>query len=60
MNLKKGDFVRCRDKNDMVNIMCELQDKGIDTEFCYELNGKKGFWLEITKGADDGRQNKID
>lgn len=55
MNLRKGDYVRCKDKNDMVNIMCELQDKDIEVEFCYELNGKKGFWLEITKGADDDK-----
>ena len=53
MQLKKGDYVRCKSKEDMVNVRCELQDAGIDTKFCYERNGVKGFWLEIIKGAND-------
>jgi len=45
--LQKGDFIECRDKDDMVETFVELQKCDIDTEFVYERNGKKGLWLEV-------------
>ena len=51
--LKKGDTIKCKDKDDMVNTFMELQKVGVDTDFLYEKNGEKGFWLVVV-----GRENK--
>ena len=45
--LKKGDFIKCRDKEDAGNIADALVNSGIDWDFCYEKNGEKGIWIEI-------------
>lgn len=47
--LRAGDTIRCHDKEDMVNHMMALQKKGIETDFVYEKNGKKGLWLVVTR-----------
>lgn len=48
--IKKGDTIQCYDADDMVETMTDLLKYGIDTDFRYELNGEKGFWLIVTKG----------
>ena len=47
--MKIGDTIQCRDKADMVETMYQLQREGIDTDFIYEREGKKGLWLKVVK-----------
>ena len=42
-----GDFIRCKDRDDMLNTMHDLIFEGINTEFIYEHNGQSGLWLEV-------------
>ena len=44
-----GDTIKCRDKDDMIETMYALQSEGIETDFLYEKDGKKGLWLIVTK-----------
>ncbi len=45
--MKIGDTIRCRDAEDLVEAMTELEEAGIQTDFLYEQNGEKGYWLEV-------------
>lgn len=45
--LKVGDTIKCRDKDDMVSTFMELQKCGINSDFLYEKDGEKGLWLVI-------------
>lgn len=47
--MKVGNTIQCRDKFDMVETMYWLQREGIETDFIYELDGKKGLWLVVVK-----------
>ena len=47
--MKVGDTIQCRDKEDMIETMYQLQREGIQTDFVYEKDGKKGLWLEVVK-----------
>lgn len=49
MKLSIGDTIKCADKEGCVNMMLELAKEGIETDFLYEKDGKKGFWLEVEK-----------
>ena len=49
MKLSIGDTIKCADKEDCVNMMLELAKEGVKTDFLYEKDGKKGFWLEVEK-----------
>lgn len=51
--LKKGDTIKCKDKDDMVNTFMELQKVGVDTGFLYEKDGEKGLWLVVV-----GKENE--
>lgn len=51
--MKVGDTIQCRDKEDMIETMYQLQREGIETDFVYELDGKKGLWLKIVSVEDD-------
>ena len=42
-----GDTIKCHDADEMIYIMRELAKDGIETEFGYEKDGKKGLWLEV-------------
>ena len=42
-----GDWLRCKDRDDMINTMHDLIMEGIETEFRYEHGGEKGLWLEV-------------
>ena len=46
--LQVGDWIRCHDKDDMVETFMALVKEGIDSDFRYERFGQKGIWLEIT------------
>lgn len=52
--LEVGDTIKCRDKEDMLNMMTELANEGIETEFVFEMDGKAGLWLEVTEVETDG------
>ena len=48
--IKTGDTIKCHDADDLVEVMTELANKDIETDFLYELDGIKGFYLIVTKG----------
>lgn len=52
--MKVGDTIKCRDKFNMVDNMMQLAKNDIETEFVYEKDGVKGFWLEVVKVKYDG------
>ncbi len=43
--LKAGDYIKCHDKEEMLNMSIELGKTGIQTEFVYEMNGEGGYGL---------------
>ena len=45
--LKSGDTIKCSDGEDMIKTMNELGKYDIQTDFLYEKDGEKGYWLEI-------------
>ena len=45
--MKVGDTIKCADKEDCVNAIVNLAKEGIETDFLYEKDGKKGLWLEV-------------
>lgn len=47
--LNVGDTIKCFDTADMVDYYKVLAVGGIETDFCYEKDGEKGFWLVVTK-----------
>ena len=47
--LKPGDTIECVDKEDMVETMMQLAQEDVETEFVYERDGVKGYWLEVVK-----------
>lgn len=49
VRLNVGDTIKCRDPEDMVNYMYALIEEGIETDFLYEKDGERGFWLEVTE-----------
>ena len=46
--LNIGDTIKCSTKYEMVQYMYKLQDDGYATDFIYEKDGVKGYWLEVT------------
>lgn len=44
---KVGDWIKCKDREDMINTMHDLVMEGIETEFRYKHNGAKGLYLEV-------------
>lgn len=57
-SLNIGDFIQCRDKNDMVDTMMELAKNGYDTDFVYQRDGKKGYWLKVEDYTADNKEDK--
>lgn len=47
--LKPGDTIECVDKEDMVNTMMCLAQDDVETDFLFERDGVKGYWLEVIK-----------
>lgn len=45
--LEVGDWIRCKDRDDMISTMHDLIMEGIETEFRYSRFGEKGLWLEV-------------
>ena len=42
-----GDTLECSDVEDMINTSEILAKENIMTDFMYENNGKKGYWLIV-------------
>lgn len=47
MGINIGDFIKCHDKDEMIDLMSDLLDEGFEADFCYEKDGEKGYWLEV-------------
>ena len=45
--LQKGDVVKCRDLNEMLNMDKFLAHDGYSTDYKFRHNGEKVFWLVI-------------
>ena len=45
--LQVGDTIKCHDKEEMVQLMAELEKEDIHTDFLYEKDGVKGLWLVV-------------
>lgn len=54
--IKTGDTIKCRDEDDMLEIMEELAKEGVETDFLYEKDGVSGLWLEVMEVKEDGRK----
>lgn len=52
--LEVGDTIQCRDKEEMVKYMMALAQEGIDSDFLYEKDGKKGLWLVVIDTKMEG------
>ena len=43
----RNSYERYKDDEDMIKTMNELEKHDIQTDFLYEKDGEKGYWLEI-------------
>lgn len=50
-NLRKGDTIKCKNKTELINLMQSLTQEGIETDFCFNLDGINGFYLVVTKST---------
>lgn len=58
-DLKVGDTIKCVDNNDAIDAMTKLAKDGIQTDFLYEKDGKKGIWL-IVEGLGKKKMNNAE
>ena len=47
--LEVGDTIKCSDPDDLINTMYALAKEHIETDFMYEKDGEKGYWLKVVK-----------
>ena len=52
--LEVGDTIKCHDPHELGELDQTLVDLGYETEFVYEMDGERGYWLEII-----GKENAI-
>lgn len=52
-----GDTIKCNDKDEMLQVMTNLAKQGIFTDFMYEKDGMKGYWLVVERIKDANRSN---
>ena len=52
-DLHVGDLIRCSDAEEMIDLMTELEQQDIETDFVYKHEGEKGLWLEVLKVKGD-------
>lgn len=50
--LKVGDTIKCRDANDMIDVMNDLAKHGVETELLH-TGGEEGFVLIIEEVGTD-------
>lgn len=46
------DLIKCADEEDMYETRMELFREDITSDYLYEKDGEKGFWLVIKKAGD--------
>ena len=51
--LEEIRYIRCKDSDDLIELMHEYEAEGDDTDFCYEKDGVKGLWLEIKEKVSE-------
>ena len=49
MRLQVGDTIRFFDSDDMIEVMTNLANDGVYTDFLQEKDGEKGYWLVVTE-----------
>ena len=49
---KVCDTIKCHDKDEMLQVMTNLAKQGIFTDFMYEKDGIKGYWL-VVEGVEE-------
>lgn len=54
--LKVGDTIRCAGAADMVSHMYLLASMNIETDFMYQKDGEKGYWLVVTEVPDSEKE----
>ena len=47
LKIEVGDWLKCKNKYDMVETMMRLADEDIEAEYRYKKDGKYGYWLEV-------------
>jgi len=47
--MKKGDTIEFNDPEIMIDMMYNLNRDGIETDFLFEKDGRRGLWLVVTK-----------
>lgn len=52
--LKKGDSIRCHDQEEAGTVADMLCHLGIEWDFCYEKDGKRGIWIDILEDEKNG------
>ena len=50
--LKKGDTIKCHDKDEAANIADVLCHMGINWDFCYKKHGENGIWIDILEDEE--------
>lgn len=45
--LKVGDTIQCSSADELVDMMYALEKADYETEFCYEKDGNRGWWIVI-------------
>lgn len=55
--LQVGDYITCRDADDMIQTMQELAKAGVDTDFNYDI--PNAYRLEVKKVIGDKDGGKV-
>ena len=58
-NLQKGNILKCKDGDEMLNYEHEITKLGFKTEFVYSWKGESGYYILITDvpGGDSNASN---
>lgn len=54
MGYKVNDKIKCNGIADLIDTMYKLAKENVETDFSYEQNGEKGYWLIVTKIGKKG------
>ena len=49
MRLQVGDTIRFTDLDEMIDVMTNLANDGVYTDFLQEKDGEKGYWLVVAE-----------
>lgn len=47
--MKVGDMIKCSDPEELLKYDMEARAAGMLTDFCYEVDGERGYWLVIVE-----------